>query len=291
MTLLPIRRAGALLLACAMSLALTGCFLLPGKFNSTLDLRDDGSFTFAYDGQMVFLPLTDEFGDGTSQVDGSDIDEARCFRGDGARRECTAQELMAQSERNAQAAAGKSRADRERAEQLGRLLSGIDPADPEAGNKIAVMLERQRGWDRVVYRGNGVFDVRYRITSRITHDFSFPTIEGMQVASPFVRIFRRDEGAVRIDAPGFAMQTAAGGAMPSGMLMMFGQSVEGNEEAATGRAMAMMEGTFAITTNGEIRANNTDEGAVASGQDRVLSWSVDGTTTDAPTALIQITSR
>ncbi len=291
MTLFSVPRAGAILLACAMSLALTGCFLLPGKFNSTLDLRDDGSFTFAYDGQMVLLPLTKEIGDGTLEADGSGIDEAQCYTSDGERRECTAEELVAQSERNARATAGQSRADGRQAEQLGRMLSGIDPADPEAGNKIAVMLERQRAWDRVIYRGDGLFDVRYRIASRITHDFSFPTIEEMTFASPFVRMFRRDGGAIRIDAPGFAMHTAGSGAMRSGMLMMLGQSVEGDGDAATGRATAMMEGTFAITTDGEIRANNTDEGAGTSGGDRVLRWSVDNTTTDAPTALIQIASR
>jgi hypothetical protein len=42
-------------LAC---LALTGCFLQPGKFDSALNLRKDGSFTIAYKGQIYLLALS-----------------------------------------------------------------------------------------------------------------------------------------------------------------------------------------------------------------------------------------
>ena len=41
-------------LACIL---LTGCFLQPGKFESALDLRNDGTFTFSYRGQIYMLAL------------------------------------------------------------------------------------------------------------------------------------------------------------------------------------------------------------------------------------------
>ena len=49
-----------------------------------------------------------------------------------------------------------------------------------------------------------------------------------------------------------------------------------------------MEGTFTIVTKGDIRANNTDEGASLSARGEVLSWNIDGSTQSAPTALIKL---
>ena len=37
-----------------LPLALTSCFLIPGAFTSSLDLRKDGRFTFAYQGEIIF---------------------------------------------------------------------------------------------------------------------------------------------------------------------------------------------------------------------------------------------
>ena len=48
-------------------LLLSGCFLVPGEFVSNLDIRKDGSFTFAYKGQIVFA-LPDDFGPGGSSA-------------------------------------------------------------------------------------------------------------------------------------------------------------------------------------------------------------------------------
>ena len=48
-----------------------------------------------------------------------------------------------------------------------------------------------------------------------------------------------------------------------------------------------MEGTFTIRTTGEILANNTDEGASRDGSIRVLSWKVDASTQNTPTALVR----
>ena len=43
----------------AFALALTGCFVSPGKFTSELVLEEGGAFSFTYDGEIFFLGLSD----------------------------------------------------------------------------------------------------------------------------------------------------------------------------------------------------------------------------------------
>jgi len=40
------------------ALALSGCFMTPGKFTSELALTGPDSFTFSYDGEIFFLTLS-----------------------------------------------------------------------------------------------------------------------------------------------------------------------------------------------------------------------------------------
>jgi len=48
-------RATTIISAIAASLLLAACFLIPGKFASTLDVKRDGAFTFAYKGEIVLI--------------------------------------------------------------------------------------------------------------------------------------------------------------------------------------------------------------------------------------------
>ena len=58
----PLRRLGAIAALAGLSLLLTGCLLSPGKFTSTLDVRKNRRFAFAYTGEIHMLPdLTDPF--------------------------------------------------------------------------------------------------------------------------------------------------------------------------------------------------------------------------------------
>ena len=49
-----------------------------------------------------------------------------------------------------------------------------------------------------------------------------------------------------------------------------------------------MEGTFRVVTEGQILANNTDEGPRSSPDGQVLEWKVNQRTETAPMALIQL---
>lgn len=278
------------------SLALSSCILLPGKFASTLDLRSDGTFTFTYDGQMLFLPMNEEFASkepGDAAVGEAAIEaawEPSCFDEETyEQRDCTEEEKAERIRQDEEMRAQMAKSEKERNEQLVRLLAGIDPKDPEAGNKFAAQLERQAGWESVVYRGNGVFDVKYRITSRIDHDFAFPSIEGMNFIPPFVQVNRRDGGTVRVNAPGYSAQAITSGLSPP--FLLFGQSMGATEPIAGNGEEEMMkfiDGSFVVTTDAEILANNTDVGPVARGSDKSLEWKINSVSSQAPTALIRI---
>jgi hypothetical protein len=59
-------------------LLLSGCFLVPGEFVSNLDIRKDGTFSFAYKGQIV-LALPDDMGGGSKpKVWASEM--AKCYQ-------------------------------------------------------------------------------------------------------------------------------------------------------------------------------------------------------------------
>jgi hypothetical protein len=279
----------------SLSLLLTGCFIIPGKFTSELVLGQDQDFTFTYDGEIFFLGLAQlaemsenaqEFEPETCYVDGT-FDE----------RECTANEIEGQrAQWEAEAEMRAEKAAKE-AEQMSMMLGGIDATDPEATAKFAALLMRQKGWDRVEDKGNGVFDVSYTASGKLTHEFIFPSIEGVPSTNPFVQIFLRDGDVVRVNAPGYSPNNEDNPlvAMMSGMASMAGMSPSSGPGGPGGEQppeLPAMDGTFTISTTGSmaIRANNTDEGPMQTATGEQLMWEIGPGTKAAPTALID-TSR
>ena len=77
-------------------LALAGCFLQPGKFNSALDLRKDGTFTFTYKGQIYMLALS-KLAEEASKADASsEFVKQPCLNDDLKEHPCTAAEVAEQ---------------------------------------------------------------------------------------------------------------------------------------------------------------------------------------------------
>ena len=306
------RRFAAAALAAGLAVLLTGCLLTPGKFTSSLDLRQGGAFTYKYDGEIHLLALSKLAQMG--QAAGSDeyVEEA-CYDDETfEERDCTAEEKAEHRQAWDEGAAARKAKKEQDAAAMRAMLGGIDPADPKAAEELAARLRRQVGWTRVDYKGDGLFDVSFSLTGKLDHDFLFPTFEGFPMANVFVTATRRVGGTVRVDAPGFGPQ-AGGNPFQSMMMagMMSGASdvaaaeaaeaaadaaAEGADEDAddtAGMAETMpnlptVEGTFTLTTDGEILANNTDEGASVGANGNTLVWAINVRTKQAPTALIKI---
>lgn len=128
---------------------------------------------------------------------------------------------------------------------------------------------------------------------QLDHDFIFPVMEGMPMGNTFVQAILRKEGVIRIEAPGFAAQdpdnanSAGMGGLFAAMAMSGSPPGPGGSEDSQPPALPVPDGTFRIVTDGEILANNTDEGPMASGNRKVLEWVVNPRTRQAPSALIR----
>jgi hypothetical protein len=267
--------------ACAALLCLltAACFLLPGKFSSELALRQDGRFTFTYKGDIHVLALTKmaqkELGEEAK------FEPQPCYSDETSEeRACTKDELSDQRrswEEEQQAAKAKKKAD---AEMMQKMLGGIDPADPRAAEELAARMRKQSGWRSVQYAGDGKFVVDFALSSRLEHDFTFPSIEKMPVATPFVALYRRADGTVRVEAPAFSSASTGG---PLGGMA---QGLTRDDPGADG--IPELDGTFAIVSDGEILANNTDDGPQPVPQGKRLSWTINARSTNAPTALVRL---
>ncbi|MDN3645731.1 hypothetical protein QWY75_05870 [Pontixanthobacter aestiaquae] len=208
-------------------------------------------------------------------------------------RECTEEELAERrKEFDERQERSRERQERE-AKQMQAVFGGIDPSDPSAGKQISERLERQRGWNSVEYLGEGLFKVDFSITSRIDHDFTFPTMEGMSAGQPFLYAFRRDGDTVRIEAPGFTRGGSSGalGGGSMNWLMLAGMergSRSGDPDLS--ELLKNTNGTFTITTDGEILANNTDAGYSDTAAGRTLVWKISSDSMDsaAPMALVKL---
>jgi hypothetical protein len=291
-----IRLRAAAVLA-GFALALSGCFMSPGKFTSELALTGPDSFTFSYDGEIFILGLSK-----LAQM-GAAADEtftpSECYDDETYEtRECTKGEIADQRADWEAGAAARAEEAKKQARQMAAIMGGIDPSDPKAAEELTALLKRQKGWQRVVHKGDGVFDVSYRTSGTLGHDFMFPMIEGFPATNPFVQMILRNGGQVRINAPGFAAQSGD----PSGMGAMMGMgslaglaAMGAAEEAGKAGGdpagmpgIPMMDGTFTLRAAAGMRilANNTDEGPAIGPDGETLTWRINARTTQAPTALV-----
>ncbi len=280
-------KLGMLASAIAMALLLAGCLLSPGKFTSQLNLHKDGSFAYAYDGEIYLLALGKLAEMGNKSKESTLIFEPQSCRAEDSfeERPCTAEELAQQKgDWNAEAKR-KASSKKEEAEMMRGMLGGIDPADPKAAEELADRLRRQDGWKSVEYKGDGLFVVSFAISGRLDHDFLFPTIERFPMSNFFVQVTARKEGNVRVDAAGFSAQSSAS---PMAGMMAGLAAAGSNKDGQQAPALPKLDGVFRIVTDGAVLANNTDEGPSPSADGTVLQWSVSPTTQAAPMALIKL---
>lgn len=280
MTIVSIRRAAAAMAAALGAVFLTGCLLTPGAFVSELRLTKDGGFSFSYVGQIQMADLA-------SLLDPEPADTsftATCYDDDIEGRPCTDAEIAEQREVWKQDSVLRAENERKERGNMRTLFGGIDPRDAEGARALAARLERQRGWDKVTYIGDGMFDVEFRITGRRTHNFSFPLIEGVPLLQPFLMSITRDKGEVRVEAPGFVPLKA--GSPKDLFLPMATRAEADNSEDGAGQTRIAPSGRFVIVTDGRILANNTDEGPAPAAGGQQLEWAIGSGTANPPMALI-----
>ncbi len=270
-----------LLIVLCAPLLLTGCLLSPGRFVSELYLLDNDRFAFTYEGEIEMLALSKlaKMAEGEEQVF-----EAECYDDEWDIRECTSAEVEKQrAQWDAEAEERRATAGRG-AGEMPDLLGESDPNDPAAAEEIAAPMQRQRGWERVSYIGEGLFDVEFAVEGTLTHDFVFPTLEGMLGATPFVSVNLREDGKVRVDAPGYFSRAKDNPMFGSASIAKMALA----EADASGEAPRIVrpEGTFTLVTSGRILANNTDEGPAPHAQGQALEWTIGPATHQPPTALI-----
>ncbi len=282
--------------AAALPLLLSSCLWGPGKFSSSLELSRAGTFRLAYQGEIMLqlpdraaepLPWSDDmarcFVDGeperlekTIAID-SDLDSGDA---DGARRSraCTAAELArlkADHERETRETAERERADNEK---MAAML-GLPGTDDESNRRFAQNLMKQKGWKSVTYKGRGLFEVDYRFEGSLAQDFAFPLMPDSDLLIPFITIRPRADGTVKVSAPALV----GGAGTFAARAKALGLPDKGNDGPAS-RA----EGRFTVTTDGELLANNSEDGPVASPAGKQLHWDVGPTSRKVPELLVRL---
>ena len=282
------RRLAITAFAAALSVLLAACFVLPGKFAETLDLRKDGHFSYSYKGEIFVLGLSKlaEMGGGMGgATDNGPFEAQPCSNEDtGNERPCTKAELDQQKTDWDEVQKASQAKKKEDNEAMKAALGGIDPQDPKAGEELAERLRRQAGWNSVIYQGDGLYQVDFAISGVLSYDFSFPTIERIPTLLPFLTMTRRADRAVRIDSPIFANNGSGG---MNGM--MGGQmAAAAASERSELKGLPTIDGTFTLTTDGAILANNTDEGPAVDPKGKRLVWKINPRNGAGPTALVQL---
>ena len=286
-----VRRIGAAVIAATLALLLAACFVLPGKFAATLDLRKDGQFTYTYKGDIVILGLTKLAELALAQKPKAVFALEPCYKDDGeTERTCTAAEAAAQKKDWQTEQTAKAEKDAREKEMIVKALGGIDPTDPKAAADIAARLSSQAGFKRVTYMGNGRYDVDYAISGVLAYDYQFPTIERMMPqVIPFIVLNKRSNGEVRVDSP--LMQQAAlsmpGGNMAQVFTQMVGMDKDGKRSEAA-KDFPAVDGHFTLTTDGVILSNNTEHGPKVIAGGKQLDWDINFMTPISPMALIDL---
>lgn len=303
-----------LVTALVAPLVLTGCFLLPGKFDATLKLLKGGQYEFSYVGEMQVFAGDDKDME-KPELKPFDPEKARCsdwVEADGSRspssyydsfsdseeavadaeeateagsfpkrekRSCTDTEL-AELEEQEKALYERRKTDYEqRSNMMAAMFGGAVPGNDEALKKFAVTLRKYDGWEKVEYAGDNIFNVEYRVSGNFDRYFGFPIINDSATQYPFFQIVPRKSGELELQAPGLGGQ---GGIM--GMAMLGGFPGAGSSKEVP---IKPIEGSFTLETNGEVLGNNSPDGYSTEGELKIMRWDVKNLT-ESPRALVKI---
>jgi hypothetical protein len=167
----------------AAPLLLASCLLSPGKFVSSLDIRKDRSFTFAYQGEILLLDPSEGVQKGMADALGG--------------------------------AAGAKTGPAKEAKEQDQAPVGSEPSAQLETQRKAVLeaLSKEQGYRSVEYLGGNRFRVDYQVSGKLDRNFVYPlNIDAMAII-PWIAIELRKDGSARMMALAFGdSNNAAGGA-------------------------------------------------------------------------------
>lgn len=243
-----IRALAAVLIA---PLVLSGCLFLPGKFDSTLTINADRSFTFTYKGEVIAADLENQMGSAFSGLGSAGKTDDAKVEGDDTPPD-------AEATPSAEEAAAKAKEEAEK------------KAKKEAEyREAAAALAKEAGYKTVEYRGNGLFYVDYAISGTLTHSFVYPYDVDAGMIFPWLSIELRGKDVVRMKAPGFA-------------------NSDSSTKGMGGSTDERMDGNFTLITNAEALSHNDEDGAESAAGKKTYRWKVTPRTADAPLAVLKV---
>ncbi|WP_422345032.1 hypothetical protein [Parasphingorhabdus sp.] len=299
--------------ALSAPLLLSGCFLLPGKFNAKLTILDGDRYEFGYTGQIQmtmpedgkmkkpsnepFDPAKLKCRDRVYKSDGEVNAESPVYGDEYDRygkdadpsidnenlsyevvdRECTDEEVTNRQDRYERDQARKQKRYEEESAMAGAFFGGPIPGDDDSMVAFAKKLSKYQGWKKVEHAGGNIFDVEYSETGPIGNYFSFPVLPDAQMQYPFFQLIRRSDGAVELLTPGIAGQ----GSMFNMMMM--------KESGGKAPKISEIDGVLTVETNGTVATNNSVDGFTEKDGRKVMSWKIgkSAATEEGPRALIR----
>ena len=138
--------------------------------------------------------------------------------------------------------------------------------------EIGEALSKEAGYRSVEYLGNRKFRVDYAVSGTLDRNFIYPFNSDAAAIIPWIAIELRKDGTVRMKAPAFGEESGGVPGAPNPL----------------GDSAREREGTFTLTTDAEIVAQNEESGAVAGpGGTKRIVWRVTPSTKAAPTAVLR----
>jgi hypothetical protein len=203
-------------------------------------------------------------------------------------RECTAAEVTQQKTDWDTQQTEKKKRDEQGKKMAEMMIGGIDPENPETIKRFTREVERLAAWHKVEHLGNGVFMVDYSTSGKLADDYAFPVIPRYALGEPMIHVTRWDNGRLRVEAPAFrsdpemSLSALIGmGSMASGMLGKGASDKKPAEPIA-------IKGSFTLTTDARILANNSEDGPEDAVGMQMLRWDIGPAAYGAPMALLKL---
>lgn len=202
-------------------------------------------------------------------------------------RECTPAEVKQQRADWDVMQAEKKKRDEQDKKIAQMMLGGIDPDNPETIERFTREVERLAAWHKVEHIGNGVFMVDYSTQGTLADDYAFPVIPRYALGEPMIHVTRWDNGRLRVEAPAFRSDRE----MSFSALMGIGSLTSGMPGKSSDNMPVdpiAIKGSFTLTTDAPILANNSEDGPEVSGAMQIIRWEIGPAAYGAPMALLKM---